>query len=160
MPESNGDCMTREEFITAAEIGFEKLLSPTLGLPATRFEEPLAKGKWSLKDLAAHLAFWDSLTLRALEARLQGKSFDWARYADIDTKNAAAVEARRSYSAKQVMSELRITHSALMEAVRRVPDAQLLEDGEIPRWLDENVTAHYAQHAPLVAEWAARAKAE
>jgi hypothetical protein len=152
--------VTREEFLTAAEIAFERLLTPTRGLRPALLEEPMRPGGWSLKDLAAHLAAWNSLCIRALEEINQGRSFDWTPYNDFDAHNRAAVERRHAQPLKHVLSELRITHSTLMEAVRRVPDDRLYDHGAIPVWLGEIVLDHYAHHTPSVEAWAARLKAE
>jgi uncharacterized damage-inducible protein DinB len=152
--------MTREEFLTAFEIAFERLLAPTRGLHPEVMEQPLAPGKWSLKELAAHLAFWDALALRALEALFHGDSFDWASYADENRWNAEAVERVRMQPLKRVLYELRVTHSALSEAVRRVPEDKLLENGEIPRWLIQHVLEHYEHHISQVTAWAEGIKSE
>jgi len=152
--------MTREEYITATEIAFERLMHPTLGIPPAQLELPMSDGKWSFKELAAHLVLWDGLTIRALEKINQGESFDWAAYQDYDAQNAQAVARLRAVPLKRVMSELRITHSTVIEAVRRVPDEKLYEDGELPEWLLSNVLEHYEHHRPAVEEWAGRTKLE
>jgi hypothetical protein len=152
--------MTREEYLTAAEIAFERLMSPTLGLYPAQMEAPMAAAKWSFKELAAHLIFWDGLVIRALETVNQGDVFDWSEYGDFEARNAAAVERQRSSPLKRVLSELRITHSTVMEALRRVPDEKLGEQGEIPMWLLDYVVDHYEHHRPQVEEWAASEKAK
>jgi hypothetical protein len=152
--------MTREEYVTASEIAFARLMRPTLGLPPAQMEEPMAEGKWSFKDLAAHLILWDGLVIRALEKINQGETFDWAPYADYDAQNAEAVARLHASPLKRVLSELRVTHSTVIEAVRRVPDEKLCENGEIPEWLLSNVPEHYEHHVPQVEEWVGRIEAE
>lgn len=146
--------MTREEYLTATEIAFERLMSPTMGLHPAQMEQPMTTNGWSFKDLTAHLAFWNGIVIRALEAANQGDAFDWSPYADTDALNAAAVEKMRLFPLKRVLSELRISHSTVMEAVRRVPDERLYENGQVPAWLFSYVLDHYDHHRPRVEEWA------
>ena len=148
--------MTREEYITAVEIAFERLMSPTRGIHPQQMEKPLAEGKWSFKDLAAHLIFWDGLTIQALEKVNQGEEFDWIPFEDFDAQNSEAVTRLRGSPLKRVLGELRITHSTLVDAVQRVPEDRLCINGELPDWLISNVLEHYEHHRPQVEEWAAR----
>jgi hypothetical protein len=148
--------MTREEYITATEIAFERLMSPTRGILPEKMEQPMAEGKWSFKDLAAHLILWDGLTVQALESLNQGKSFEWTPYEDFDAQNSEAVARLRGSTLKRVLNELRITHSTLIEAVRRVPEEKLYVSGDLPEWLVSNVLEHYEHHRAGVEEWAER----
>lgn len=152
--------MTREEFIVAAEIAFERLMTPTCGLSPALMEQPMADGAWSFKDLAAHLVFWDGLVVRALEEHMYGRTFDWSPFAKPDEWNAKAVERLRPQSVKRVMSELRLTHSTITDAVPRIPDEHLLVNGEVPRWLLERMPEHYEHHIPQVKAWAERMRQE
>jgi hypothetical protein len=152
--------MTREELIVAAEIAFERLMTPTRGLPPALMEEPMAEGKWSFKDLAAHFVFWDGLTLRALEELNYGRAFDWSPYANEDERNAQAVERLRPQNVKRVLTELRLTHSTMTEAIRLVAADKLLKDDSVPNWLIENAVRHYEHHIPKVEQWAERMRKE
>jgi hypothetical protein len=146
--------MTREEFIMAAEITFEKLMTPTRGLSPAQMEEPMAEGKWSFKDLAAHIIYWDGLAVRALEALMQDRPVESFPYDRKDEVNAEAVERLRSQAVKRVMNELRITHSTLVEAARRVPEDKLFVNGELPSWLIRIAISHLERHTPQVTAWA------
>jgi hypothetical protein len=152
--------MTREEFIVAAEIAFERLMTPTRGLAPELMEQPMADGTWSFKDLAAHLIFWDGLVVRALEESMYGRTFDWGPYARHDEWNAQAVERLRPQTVKRVLTELRLTHSTAMDAVRRVPDERLLKAGEMPHFLTWIMVGHVEHHVPQVEAWAERMRQE
>jgi hypothetical protein len=150
--------MTREEFLTAAEIAFERLMSPSRGLKPEQMEQPMGDGQWSLKELAAHLIFWNGLIVTALEARFHGELFDWSAYQDFDRLNAEAVGRMQGESLKRVLYELRVTHSAALEIVRRLTADKLLEDDQVPEWLCEIMLQHYEHHIPGVEAWAKRLK--
>jgi hypothetical protein len=148
--------MTREEFITAAEIAFEKLMTPTRGIPPVRMEEPMEPGGWSLKDLAAHLAEWNTQTIRAVETLNQGSDPD--THASDDDAHLTGISV--SAPPKRVMTELRLTHSTLTEAVRRISPYKLDANGEIPVWLERRMIEQYAKHTPQIEAWAERVKQE
>ena len=152
--------MTREELIVAAEITFEKLMTPTRGLHPERMNEPMAEGKPSFKDLVAQLIFWNGLTLRALEELNYDRVFDWTPYAIEDSWNTLARERLRPQNIKRVLTELRLAHSTLTEALRRIPEQKLLLNGELPRWLVENLPGRYERSIPQVEEWAGRLRRE
>lgn len=146
--------MDREEFTADLEILFGRLLAPVEALETAELLEPMEAGKWSWKDMAAHIIFWDKVTVRALEAAYQGRGFDWAEYSDWDAQNRQAVEEFAQAPASRVINAWRVTHSALVESISRVPDDKLLENGEIPPWLLGAVLDHYRHHAQQVEAWA------
>jgi len=152
--------MTREEFTSALESDFDPLISLVQSLTPAQAEQPLAEGKWSLRDLAAHLLFWDTIVIRALEAIVRGETFDWETYSDWDACNAQAANRQRNAPLKRFVSEWRITHFALVESLARVPDGTLLENGEMPHWLLVALTDHYRHHAEQVKAWVERMKKE
>ncbi|MFZ5432738.1 MAG: ClbS/DfsB family four-helix bundle protein [Calditrichota bacterium] len=145
--------MNREDFTAAWEAAYTTIIAALQSLPPELLQEPLAEGKWSLRDLAAHLIFWDKITLRALEARFQGQDLDWNEYSDWDGLNRQAADEMRTTPLKRMISEWQLTHGTIEEALSRVPEELLFERGEIPQWLHENVLDHYVYHAGQVEEW-------
>ena len=150
--------MNRDEFAAAMEAAFDGMIMPLANLPRELVTQPLTEGKWSLKELAAHFTFWDQITVRALESCFRGESFDWGAYAQWGKLNAQAVSDAQTKPESRVAAEWQITHTTVMEAMRRVPDERLLEGGKIPRWLIENVLDHYRHHAAQVTAWTERLK--
>jgi len=152
--------MNRDEFAAAVEEAFDGMMMPLANLPPGIVTQPLAEGKWSLKELAAHFILWDQITVRALETCFRGESLVWQAYAESDSLNAQAADDAQSAPHTRVAAEWQITHTTVMEALRRVPDENLLEGGKIPRWLIENVLDHYRHHAAQFTAWKERFKRE
>lgn len=146
--------MIREEFITAAELALERLLGPLNELPVELMDEPLADGKWSVKQLILHLTYWNMLTVRALEALYAGDEFDWTPYSAIDELNAQIIADQQQNPYRRIVAEFQIVHSTLIAAVERIPGERFGEDGELPEWLVVHVSRHYLHHAPLIETWA------
>lgn len=152
--------MDRDEFAVAVEEAFDGMIMPLAKLSMELVTQPLSAGQWSLKELAAHFIFRDQITVRALEACFRGETFDRDDYAERDKLNAQAVADAEAAPHSRVAAEWQITHTTVMEALRRVPDERLLEHGGIPRWLIENVLDHYRHHAAQVTAWTERLKRE
>lgn len=146
--------MIREEFITASELALERLLAPIKDLPIELMDEPLTEGKWSVKQLILHLTYWNTLTVRALEALYAGEEFDWSPYDDIDKLNEQIVSDRQPDPYRRIVAEFQIVHGTLMAAVERIPAERFSESGELPDWLVTHVPQHYLHHAPKLEAWA------
>jgi hypothetical protein len=93
--------MEKEEYITASEIAFERLMDASRGLQASVLEESISEGKWSFKEIAIHFCFWNTILIRALENLNQDKDFDWQPYWNMDKRtrrNKAQSETGQTYS--------------------------------------------------------------
>jgi len=154
------ESMILQEFITASEIALDKLMSPLKELPDALMDEPIADGKWSVKQIILHLSYWDTLVVKALEALYQGEEFDWSPYGEIDRLNENIVLDRHDDPFKRVVAEFQIAHSTMMAAIERIPSERFGEGGELPDWLVERVPEHYLLHAPKVTTWAKKIRDE
>ena len=133
-------------------------MTPTRGLLPSQMDQPMVEGKWSFKQVCAHICFWNTLVVRSLEDLLHARPVDWEPYKNYADVNAKAVSERDSWPVKRVLSEMRVTHSAAMESLRRVPEDKLYTDGKLPGWLTGATLDHYAEHTPQVEAWAARVR--
>jgi hypothetical protein len=146
--------MIREEFITASEIALEKLMTPLKELPEELMDEPIAEGKWSVKQMILHLAYWDIIVVRALEALFQDSEFDWSQFEEADNFNATVIEGRQHESYRRIATEFQIVHGTIIAAVERIPLEKFGDSGELPDWLTHRVPDHYMLHVPIVETWA------
>ena len=111
--------------------------------PDAAFDSAVFAGEgeaWRLRDLIAHLAYWQQLATRAAErmARESVRPGPDERLRTfvgetrgIDELNAAAVTAARGRTVAEVRDELRRAHSRFVEAMREVPE-DLLMTGDGP----------------------------
>ena len=81
--------------------------------------DAIGGGEWSAKDLLAHLTFWESNALEALEDWRAGGEWRRAEVLRIDGSedpmNDAALEAARALDADAVRSKAGEVHSKLLE---------------------------------------------
>jgi uncharacterized protein (TIGR03083 family) len=106
-----------------------QLLALISHLSEDQLEHPNLIGTWSIKNLIAHLAAWESwgteMLLEALPTGIIPEHLKAAIVVDYDTWNAEQVAERAELSADEQLVELDRVRTALLEVVARL-DAKTL----------------------------------
>lgn len=116
-------------------------------VPDHRIEEPGACGDWSVKDLMAHVAFWDDHAVAvsdALGAGREPEPLDW------QAANEREAARRSNWTLQQCRREMEAAHQRLLDAVERHPDLA----SEVWR---EDTFEHYSEHVDDIEAWLAGA---
>ena len=94
--------MARDEFVSKERLleelksGRERLEATLAGVSEEQMTAPGAVGDWSVKDLLAHLIFWEQAPVRALRAEARGEPGRLPSDDEgADRLNARAVAERR-----------------------------------------------------------------
>jgi uncharacterized damage-inducible protein DinB len=122
------------------------LMNALEGIPEDRMSEPGVVGVWSVKDLMAHVAFWDERDVDVLEAQSAGREvepIDWR------VKNDEVARERAEWSLTRARQAMHDAHERVNEAVSKHPDADLDD------WAKETYE-HYDEHAAEVRDWRER----
>ncbi len=156
--------MNKRELIDNIHAERERLNAVLARVPADRMSEPGVAGEWSVKDLLAHLAVWQSraVTLlfqaeRGIKLQLpQSNSSDWA---DV---NAFDYDEQKDRPLDRVMADYAGVHSQLIKRLEAWQDEQALFDkGRFPALkgnaLAEHIWAdsgeHDAEHRIQIEAW-------
>lgn len=128
------------------------------------------EGDWSIKDIAAHLMFWEARTVKWLDAARNGTSPEPSpvpKGLSEDEENAWIYARYRDNALNEVMNEARAIHEAVVERVAEMTAPELCEQKF--EWLGSNTLAaslpgnsyeHYRDHnATVRAWWQSRKKA-
>jgi hypothetical protein len=108
--------------------------------------------KWNVRDLAGHMFYWTGEAARRLpEIAAGGKAPAY----DLDRINDEVFRRNRRMSFVMLLPQLRAAEEGLLEAVRRLPPAGLL-DSPARAWIDLAVLEHYDHHWPGLKGAAAR----
>lgn len=119
--------------------------------------------QWSIKDMLAHITFWESYALTRLQQATHGRTPEL--YGDINDEqlndiNRGAFEAGRAKSLDQVRAEFAQIHTDLLEAIAAVPadedDAwwSLWPEPVTPkRIIVYNTYDHYNEHLADLRKW-------
>lgn len=126
-------------------------------------DNPHPPDGWSVKDVMAHVAFWENYAAQRLQEAARGETpkmlgdVDEARLNQI---NADALQAGRAQSLEQVQADFARVHRELIDAIQTVPQDPnavwwaLWPDAETPRNLIEwNTTGHYDEHGADLQKW-------
>jgi len=151
------DSITKAELIEkvrAARAEWEALLAQ---IDPEHMGEPGVTSDWSVKDIVAHIGFWERSVLDGLrtgERGLQG---------EVDEINERVFRTNRDRLLDEVLAEEREVYRQLLEAIEALPeDALTAPDrftwtGGRPVWvvIAGNTYWHYPEHGESIRAWLA-----
>jgi methylphosphotriester-DNA--protein-cysteine methyltransferase len=137
----------RNEFVASYE-----------GLTESQMLEPGVTGEWSVRDVIAHVTWWDEESIKHLPDVLEGRRIP--KYSDlyggIDAFNAKSTEARRELSLADVLRQFDERHKLLVDYVRSVPAEELSSESRFRRRLRLDTYGHYPEHTAQIRSWRER----
>jgi hypothetical protein len=130
-----------------------------------RMEQPGVEGEWSMKELVAHLTWYERAVLDGARQVFSTGTFTRPqRDGDtMDERNARIAAESRARPLADVLAEADAVFGHLLSLIESIPD-DLLNDAsrlglpdDVPPWLRvaNNSYAHYRQHAEAVRKWLA-----
>jgi hypothetical protein len=151
--------------IAAAHQHFAAAIAP---LAEAQLEAPALDGGWSVKDVLAHIAFWDQRLLHALAPADGPTAFRLAPpvIADIPfdeqwltTVNTRIFDLNRARSLPEIQAELAATQTNLLAAVGALTPHELFDPDGLSALLGEpfapmvlGAYEHYEEHAETLAQ--------
>jgi hypothetical protein len=131
-----------------------------------RMDVPGVEGEWSVKQLVAHLTWYEQAVVEAAQQVLSGGTFTRRRPEGVglDEMNAQIAAESRLRPASDVLAEADAEFDQLITLIAACPQA-LLNDPQVlglpddmPPWMRvaNNSYAHYREHEPALRDWLAR----
>lgn len=128
-----------------------------------RMEVPGAAGEWSLKEVVAHLTWYERAVVTAARQLMREGTFTrpGEGLGPMDERNARIAAEARERPLVEVLTESEHVFAGLLALLPLIPD-QALNDAslfglpeDIPPWMRvaNNSYAHYRQHAGEVRAW-------
>ena len=138
--------------LNAAWTDFE---SSYAGLSDTQLLIPNVTGKWSVRDIIAHVTWWEEETLKHLPLILDGgrPTRYSVKYGGIDAFNALMTEQRRGLSLAEVLRQHDDVHARLIDYVRAAPEELFTRETRFRRRLRWDTFGHYPIHAKAIRKW-------
>ncbi len=133
-------------------------------LSEAQMTTPGVQEEWSIKDMLAHIAAWERLTIERLGSAFSGtplgrKLIQSNR--DIDEMNAQVYEANRDRPLSEVLAEFEAAHRDILALVTSLDEAEY--SGPIPaEWargrpvwgmIGGNTCWHYPEHSAAIEQW-------
>lgn len=128
------------------------------GLSEEELLEPGVTGEWSVRDLIAHIAWWEEEALKHLPLILDGgrpQRYS-VKYGGIDAFNAMMTRQKRDLSLDEVLDESEETHRRLVAYIRSIPADAFVGDTRARRRLRLDTYGHYPIHTRDIREWRER----
>ena len=150
--------MTRQQLLNKLEQAWAMFKTSYAGLSDEQLLEPGVTGDWPVRDILAHVSWWEEEALKHLPHILQGgrpQRYS-VLYGGIDAFNAQMTEQKRGLSLSEVSMQLDETHLRLVEYLQSVPEEQLNSDTRFRRRLRSDTYGHYPIHTRAIREWRER----
>ncbi len=146
--------------LTETRAAWEALLAQ---IDQEQMLQPGAAGKWSLKDVIAHVARGESEIALILRTRVLADSDFW-NLSD-DELNEITYQQNKDRPLHDIVNEERQAYKALFEAVQSLSDEDLNDPQRFKKMPQEwrpwqliagNSFKHYQDHMPSIREWLAK----
>jgi uncharacterized protein (TIGR03083 family) len=122
--------ITQSELLTQIHHSYSALEQTLKPLTDAQLTRP-GPGGWSVKDHLTHLLAWENSMVFLLSGRARhlGLGVDEAMYlrGDDDEINAAVQRLHAARPPAEVLADFRATHQRMVEAIKRLSDADLLK---------------------------------
>jgi len=129
-------------------------------VPEGELLRPRTQGRWSVKDVLAHIAAWEEEAILRFVLIARGRGdrifFYDADPRAVDRFNARAVAAARDLSLGRVLGRLTRVRRRLIERLRRLPAASLRDPAHrypVTAWLPEYAWTHEQHHRRRLRRW-------
>ncbi len=147
--------MDRRRLLQRLDTAWFEFKGSYAGLSDSQIMEPGVQGRWSVRDILAHVTTWEEEALTHLPVILQGGRPP--RYSTthggIDAFNARMTERKRHLSLSEVRRQLEEVHGLLIDYVRRAPEELFTRETRFRRRLRLDAYGHYPKHARAIRTW-------
>ena len=147
--------MNRAQLLNRVDRAWVSFQESYAGLPEPELLRAGVTGPWSVRDIIAHVTWWEEEALTHLPLLLAGGRPPRysVRYGGIDAFNALMTERKKDLSLADVLREQDQTHCRLIELIEHVPEDQIRRETRWRRrlWLD--TYGHYPKHAAAIRKW-------
>jgi len=144
-----------EQILERLEHAWADFEASYAGLTDEQLMIPNVTGAWSVRDIIAHVTWWDEEALKHLPVVLEGGRPE--RYSDkyggIDDFNAIMTVKRSHLTLAEVLEQHAEVHARLVEYVREAPPDLFASETRFRRRLRLDTFGHYPGHAMAIRKW-------
>ena len=150
--------MNRQQLLNRLDTAWVAFQASYAGLSSSQLTEPGVAGDWSVKDIIAHVTWWEEEALRHLPLIIAGGRPPRysVTYGGIDAFNAMMAERKRDVSLSDVLTQQDETHRRLIDFIQSVPEDQFTRETRFRRRLRLDTYSHYPIHTKAIREWRQR----
>lgn len=147
--------MNTKQVLQRLEAAWMDFEASYAGLSESELVIPGVSKQWSVRDVIAHVTWWDEEALKHLpHVREGGRPPRYSvTYGGIDAFNALMTEKWRKLSVTDILREHADVHRRLREYVQGVPDEMFARETRFRRRLRLDTYGHYPKHAKAIRSW-------
>jgi len=112
-------------------------------------------GDWSVRDILAHVTWWEEEALKYLPVLLAGgrpPKYS-VMYGGIDAFNVLMTEKKKDLTLDEVLREQKETHERLIELLLAAPEQEFERETKFRRRLRFDTYRHYPEHTIAILKW-------
>jgi len=145
--------VTKGRLLKRLESAWASFQESYAGLSEAEMLEPGVTCAWSVRDIIAHVTWWEEEALTHLPLILAGGRPPRysVKYGGIDAFNAQMTEQRKGLSLAEVLQQRDDVHQRLSALIQSVPDDQIA--GRFGRRLQLDTYGHYPKHEQVIRAW-------
>ena len=130
-------------------------------LSVAEINQPGAVGVWSVKDVLAHIAYWERYQVNILQAAARGETPALVADDETERNNASVVAQYYQRSLSAVIADWQQAREDLIEAIEDLDDEDLNDPNRFP-WsagrslldrIDGNSFGHEQEHIEQIRAW-------
>jgi len=150
--------MNRQQLLQKLDKAWAEIKESYAGLSDSQLTEPGVMGDWSVKDILAHLTWWEEEALKHLPLIIkEGRPTRYStQYGGIDAFNALMRERKQDLSLADVLQQQEETHRRLINYLQSVPEEQFTRETRFRHRLRLDTYSHYPKHTKAIREWRER----
>lgn len=147
--------MKTEQVLERLATAWSEFEDSYAGLSDAELLTPGVTGQWSVRDIIAHVTWWEEEALEHLPLiREGGRPPRYSvKYCGIDAFNALMTERRRHLSLPEVLRQHDNVHERLIAYVRSAPEELYRTETRFRRRLKLDAYGHYPIHARAIRAW-------
>ncbi len=144
---------THQEFMHEMTVEWEALQKALKSIPVEKMDIPIKAGEWSVKDILAHLTWYERQMIGVVGQRALVGSDLWNL--PLDERNQIIYEQLKEKTTPEVLAEAAEVHEKLMGLLQGLSDDELnqppLFKDMPPQWIPGDLIAsntyeHYRAH--------------
>lgn len=139
---------TREAILNRLHDEYETLKALIDSLAVEQMVKPNVVGTWSIKDVIAHLVYWNMLPVREIKAALNGEDpatviavedDDTLHEEAVNKTNAEVVDASLNQSVGDALADFVHSYQLVVKTVMELPDHAFIAGGDFERLLGDSI---------------------
>jgi hypothetical protein len=155
--------MERADLLERLRFGRREWDELIAAVPRERMLEPVWQGGWTIKDLVAHVDFYEWWVAEFIRTR------DWPvvdpslQIAELEPRNLAIYELNKDRDLDEVLNASAGIHQGMVDAITGLTDDEYIDknllgnppddDWSVAKMVEGNTFDHYPQHIPQIREW-------